>query len=252
MSAVSLLLLNSCMVSQQQAQKIEAMQAPVRELTAHEKFILKGTYPVTMDIFRDEALMKQTTRSNARIYICLDQQRGRLYVNDQVAADWPVSTGVVGRETPTGSYRISQKEKHYASNRYGKMYNAEGRCINRDADAFTQPVPEGGKFVGSPMPNWMRLTSCGVGMHTGKVRAGMRLSHGCIRTPDSMAEQLFELAPRGTRVVVTQATEEQYPKGDLLESKLYEKHVRTACQDATRATQYAKASVRQAILNGNN
>lgn len=248
--AASLLLLNSCMFSQQQ-QKVVDMQAPVRELTEHEKFILKGTYPLTMDIYRNEELMKQTTRRNARIYICLDQQRGRLYVNDQVAADWPVSTGVQGRETPTGSYRITQKEKEYASNRYGKMYNAEGRCINRDADAFNDPIPEGGKFVGSPMPNWMRLTSCGVGMHTGKVRAGTRLSHGCIRTPHFMAEQLFELVPSGTRVIITQPTEDAYPKGDLLESKLYEKLVRTACQDAHRETLYAKAAVQRALLKGN-
>lgn len=248
--ATTLLLLSACSFQQQQMQSVEAMDAPVRELTEHEKFILKGTYPITMDIYRDEALMKQTTRRNARIYICLDQQRGRLYVNNQVAADWPVSTGVAGRETPTGSYRISQKEKEYASNRYGKMYNAEGKCIDSDADAFQDVIPEGGKFVGSPMPNWMRLTSCGVGMHTGKVRAGTRLSHGCIRTPHLMAVELFEIAPRGMRVIVTQETEDEYPKGDLLESKLYEKLVRTACQDAKRETHYAKSAVRRALLHG--
>lgn len=204
------------------------------ELTRYEKFITNGYYPEVMDIYTDDALLAQAD-SSCPIFICLSQQRGRLYVGNQVAADWPVSTGIQGRETPTGRFRVTQKKEQYASNRYGKMYNAEGRCIDSDADAFKDPVPEGGKFVGAPMPNWQRLTSDGVGMHTGKVRAGQRLSHGCIRTPHSMAVKLFAITKVGTRVTVCDKPEETFPTGDLLHSKLYENKIARAKNKSANA-----------------
>lgn len=204
------------------------------ELTQYEKFITNGYYPEVMDIYTDDALLAQAD-SSCPIVICLSQQRGRLYVGNQVAADWPVSTGIQGRETPTGRFRVTQKKEQYASNRYGKMYNAEGRCIDSDADAFKDPVPEGGKFVGAPMPNWQRLTSDGVGMHTGKVRAGQRLSHGCIRTPHSMAVKLFAITKVGTRVTVCDKPEETFPTGDLLHSKLYENKIARAKNKSANA-----------------
>jgi len=204
------------------------------ELTRYEKFITNGYYPEVMDIYTDDALMAQAD-SSCPIVICLSQQRGRLYVGNQVAADWPVSTGIQGRETPTGKFRVTQKKEQYASNRYGKMYNAEGKCIDSDADAFKDPVPEGGKFVGSPMPNWQRLTSDGVGMHTGKVRAGQRLSHGCIRTPHSMAVKLFAITKVGTRVTVCDKPEETFPTGDILHRKLYENKIARARNTSANA-----------------
>ncbi len=191
--------------------------APTYAPGSYEEFISKSKkYPANMEVYLNDELLKAANGKNSKVSICLDQQRGRLYVMDTVAADWPVSTGVVGRETPTGSFRIRLKKKEHASNRYGKMYDAEGKCINRDADAFKDPVPEGGRFEGSPMPNWMRLTSDGVGMHTGKVRAGKRLSHGCIRTPHMMATKLFDITEVGTRVNVTQGLEPTYTAQPVL------------------------------------
>lgn len=188
--------------------------APEPEPTAFEKFILNTTaYPTTMAYYVDEELVQQVTPKSP-IYICLEQQRGRLYVNGEVAMDWPVSTGVSGHETPKGKFRIVEKEKDHSSNRYGHIYNAEGKCVSSNADVFVEEVPEGGKFVGSPMPNWMRLTGDGVGMHTGKVQAGKRLSHGCIRTPNVIAVRLFELTKVGQPVTIADAPEAPYPGAD--------------------------------------
>lgn len=217
--------------------QIHSPEAPV-ELTKYEQFITNGYYPEVMDIYLDEALLAQANPS-CPIYICLSQQRGRLYVGNQVAADWPVSTGIPGRDTPTGKFRISQKKEQYASNRYGKMYDANGKCIDGDADAFKDTVPPGGKFVGSPMPNWQRLTGDGVGMHTGKVRAGQKLSHGCIRTPHSMAVRLFGITAVGTRVTVSEQPEELYPSGEMLRRKLYENKIARAKNKSANAVYQA-------------
>ncbi len=213
---------------------------------SYAEFVYKHSeYPKIMDIFMDTALMDQANSKNARVAISLDQQRGRLYVKqetpegfvqERVAADWPVSTGVDTHVTPTGNFRIRLKKKDHSSNRYGKMYDANGKCINRDADAFKDPIPEGGKFVGAGMPNWMRLTSDGVGMHTGKVRAGERLSHGCIRTPGYIADKLFDITDIGTRVSITQGLEPSYPAHEALAEK-----ERKAAEEAALAAATAAA-----------
>lgn len=186
------------------------------EMSPYEKFVSqRPKYPTVMEIYLDDALIEKAT-PKSHINICLSQQRGRLYVDGQVAADWPVSTGADTHPTPTGPYRVRFKEKEHASNRYGKMYDAEGKCIDRNADAFTQEIPEGGRFEGSPMPNWMRLTSDGVGMHTGKVVAGKRLSHGCIRLPHMISTMLFDIVEYGTRVIISEEIEPGYPVASIM------------------------------------
>lgn len=168
-------------------------------------------YPNTMVIYRNKELIKKAT-PDCPIYICLSQQRGRLYVDGKVAADWPVSTGTNAHPTPTGSFRVLEKKKNYTSRTWGKILDAEGKCINGNADSRTDAIPEGGKFVGSPMPNWHRMTGSGIGMHTGKVRAGRQLSHGCIRTPGRMASELFNITATGrTRIHVSNKVEACYP-----------------------------------------
>ncbi len=238
------LALSSCVIQKQlQAPPPPPPYAPAPG--SYEEFVYtcKG-YPKVMDIFMDDALMGKANGKNSRIAISLDQQRGRLYVREKtpeglvqerVAADWPVSTGVDKRETPTGNFRIRLKKKDHSSNRYGKMYDANGKCINSDADAFKDEIPEGGKFVGAGMPNWMRLTSDGVGMHTGKVRAGRRLSHGCIRTPGLMANKLFNITEVGTRVSITQGLEPTYPAHRALVEK-----EKKAAEEAAKAAAAAE------------
>lgn len=183
----------------------------VPELSPYEKFVAGSKkYPTVMDVYMDKELLARATRKSP-IIISLSQQRGRLYVDNQVAADWPVSTGADTHPTPVGNFRVRLKRKEHASNRYGKIYNADNKCIDRNADVFTNPVPEGCRFEGSSMPNWMRLTSDGVGMHTGKVRAGKRLSHGCIRLPHNVACMLFDIVEYGSRVSIIEDIEPGYP-----------------------------------------
>lgn len=188
------------------AAAVQVLPEPKYAKGTYEYFITHNTYPKTMEIYRNKALLSRAG-SRSPIYICLSQQRGRLYVDGKVAADWPVSTGVGGHETPTGSFTIKEKRKEYSSRSYGKIRGANGKIVKYNADATRDAVPEGGAWIGSPMPNWMRLTWDGVGMHTGKVRAGRRLSHGCIRTPGSMASQLYAITSIGTPVKIVHGVE---------------------------------------------
>lgn len=236
-SAAALLAFNSCTGIDPEATDAAVVQTS----TAYDLFVAKGGYPVTPETYRDEELLRKAN-SSSPIHICLKQQRGRLYVNGQVAADWPVSTGTPGHDTPTGKFHITFKEPNHSSGRYGKIYNAAGACVNGSADSLKDSVPSGGKFVGAPMPYWMRLTSDGVGMHTGRVVAGHRLSHGCIRTPNAMAAKLYSITSVGSPVTVAHEVESIYPARAALENK----HALLKAKEAAEAQAIAEAKAAMA------
>lgn len=172
---------------------------------SHAHYVARKDYLETSTVYLDKSLTRLKGAKKQKVIICLQEQRGRYYVNDQIAMDFPVSTGIRSYPTKPGSYKITGKKEHHVSNLYGKMYDAEGKCINTDAKS-SDPVPEGGEFVGAAMPYWMRLTGDGLGMHVGKVRR-RPLSHGCIRLDRNSAEVLFKNLPVGTPVVVQQSPE---------------------------------------------
>lgn len=191
----------------------EARPEPPQGYTVntYPNFITSHGYPRCMTIFHDAPLMEQATLENSHIVISLFHQRGRLYVNGQVAADWPVSTGVEGRATALGEYKVLEKKKDHASGRFGQITDAAGNVLVADADSRKHTTGNGNRWVGSPMPNWMRLTDYGMGMHTGIVKPGTRLSHGCIRMPDYIASRLFDIVQIGHRVTVIDELEPEFP-----------------------------------------
>ena len=130
--------------------------------------------------YRNQALLSQATSENVSLEISLSEQRGILLVRTAIAMDFPVATGRKSHPTPAGDFTIRAKEKNYASNLYGKIYDAQNVLVVGDADVRSDMVPEGGRFEGATMPYWMRLTDSGVGMHVGYV-PGRPASHGCIR-----------------------------------------------------------------------
>lgn len=178
---------------------------------SYEYFVAQPAYPKTMDSYCDDALLAQLTAANSKIIVCLPQQRCRVYVNGKVAFDWPVSTGTDGHETPTGVFRVLQKEPDHKSNRYGKFVS-NGKTVNGNADLNQGNQPEGAEFVAASMPYWNRLTWDGVGIHSGKVIPGKRLSHGCIRTPNHVAKKFYDHSVMNMPAYITRAVED-YNRG---------------------------------------
>jgi len=111
------------------------------------------------------------------IVVSIADQRAYVYRGAAMVAATSVSTGKDGKETPTGTYTILQKNKDHRSN----LYN----------DA--------------PMPFMQRLTWDGIAIHAGK-NPGFPASHGCIRVPTAFAKKLFEVTGVGTTVTVTEAS----------------------------------------------
>jgi lipoprotein-anchoring transpeptidase ErfK/SrfK len=142
--------------------------------------------------YRQTDLLARATATNTTVEISLTDQRGLLLVHGSVALDFPVATGKASHPTPPGSYRILEKKKEHASNLYGRILSATGETTDSDADARTDAVPEGGSFVGAPMPYWM---------HVGHV-PGRPASHGCIRLKRDAAVELFGILEVGSPVTV--------------------------------------------------
>lgn len=114
-----------------------------------------------------------------------------------------VATGIEGRGTPSGTYRITEKIVDKHSNRYGWIENEFGEVVDNDASPG-DPMGPTDVYKPAPMPYWMRLTDYGIGMHVGKIpQPGAPASHGCIRMPEEFVPTLFGKVKVGTPVTIT-------------------------------------------------
>ena len=199
--AAAMLLLANC--ANQKTVKLDASGKPVNPYPpgTYEHFKAEPSYPKTHSVWKNEELLSRTDDSNSHIRIDLPTQRGFLMNGEEVVIDYPICSGVKSRPTPTGTFYILEKIVDKSSNRYGKIHDAEGNVINSDADAFSDPIPEGGKFVGAPMRYWMRLTHDGVGHHVGPVRR-YPASHACVRGPSATIPIVYSKVKPGTMVVI--------------------------------------------------
>lgn len=139
----------------------------------------------------------------AAIEIVLDHQKAYISIGGQDAGWTYLATGKAGYSTPTGKFKIIEKKVDKHSNLWGVIEDANGNIVDGDARNGREKVPRGGRFVGAPMPYWMRLTNSGIGMHVGPIpNPGMPASHGCIRLPRDLAIKLFDVVELGTPVLV--------------------------------------------------
>lgn len=139
------------------------------------------------------------------VNIDLSEQKAFLFKNGENVGWTYVATGRSGFSTPTGTFRIMEKIADKHSNRYGRIVDRSGNVVNGNATAGVSRIPPGCRFVGAPMPYWMRITGYGVGLHAGPIpRPGYTASHGCIRLPRDMAETIYDHANVGTRVTIMQ------------------------------------------------
>ena len=102
--------------------------------------------------------------------IDLTAQRVMVYRDGALVAASAISTGSLGRETPTGVFSILEKKVMHRSTTYDD----------------------------APMPYMQRLTSKGIAMHAGDL-PGYPASHGCIRLPNEFAKLLYGVTELGTR-----------------------------------------------------
>jgi len=135
-----------------------------------------------------------------RIKISLGEQKAFFYKGDQLVGVSLIATGREGFNTPSGSFRVQQKDRDHVSSRYGDYVDRDGTTVQKDIDRQLDPMPAGCRYDGAKMPFFLRVNG-GVGMHEGFL-PGYPASHGCIRMPGFMAEAFFRNVSVGTPVTI--------------------------------------------------
>ena len=135
-----------------------------------------------------------------RIRISRRDQKAYFYKGEQLVGVSVISTGREGFDTPSGSFKIQQKDRDHVSSKYGDYVDSEGNIVVKDVDRTKDKMPPGARYDGAKMPFFMRVNG-GVGMHEGFL-PGYPASHGCIRMPGFMAETYFNNIDVGTPVTI--------------------------------------------------
>jgi hypothetical protein len=147
------------------------------------------------------------------LIVSLPDQRVYVYRDGVRIAASTCSTGKLGHRTPTGVFKILQKDKNHHSSTYNN----------------------------APMPYMNRLTWSGVALHAGQL-PGYPASHGCVRLPKAFAERLFGVTKLGMTVVIaddaSQPEEVTHPGMVLGEYAAREFH---AVDTAVMASEYGQA-----------
>jgi lipoprotein-anchoring transpeptidase ErfK/SrfK len=134
------------------------------------------------------------------IEIDLTNQEAYLTDHGHVILRSPICSGRPGHETPTGRFRVTDKDVNHASSFYGFFGNPTTKqIVVPDADVDMK-VPPGLEFVQAPMRYYVQFQPA-IGLHAGFL-PGHPDSHGCIRMPEEQAVEFFQAANVGTPVHV--------------------------------------------------
>ena len=136
---------------------------------------------------------------NRRIVVKLGEQKAYLYHRNEIVAVAPVSSGREGKNTPTGSFTVVEKDADHRSSLYGDFVQ-NGRILKKNIDVRKGNRPPGSEFRGVPMPYFLRFTGA-YGLHAGNV-PGYPASSGCVRLPERHAKRFYNVVRVGTPVIV--------------------------------------------------
>ena len=140
------------------------------------------------------------TPGTASIFVSLGEQRAYFYKGQKLVGEANISSGKKNFRTPSGDFKVIQKDRNHVSNLYGDFVDEAGEVVKSNVDTSKDPVPEGAVFRGAKMPYFLRFHG-GYGMHAGRV-PNYPASHGCVRLPRFMAEHFFSNAGAGTPVTI--------------------------------------------------
>jgi len=118
-----------------------------------------------------------TASAGKRIVVDLTTQRAMALENGRVVFSGNISTGTPGRATPTGHFRVLEKDINHVSSSW--------------------PKPNGG----AKMHYMLRVTRYGIAMHLAYVPS-YPASHGCIRLENGFAQKMYYWARVGTPIRV--------------------------------------------------
>jgi lipoprotein-anchoring transpeptidase ErfK/SrfK len=172
----------------------QAKIAPVPMKKAKE-LVKKQPPPIV-----NKDLAEAINPENSRVVVSIGKQRAYLLMGDEVYIDTPISSGKRAGMTPTGSFRITDKDKDHRSSVYGDFVDRGGRVVRAGVSTKVDSAPSGTRYVGASM-KWFCRFNGAIGMHVG-ILPGYPASHGCVRLPANIAPLIYEKVKIGTPVDV--------------------------------------------------
>src|SRR3984893_4236057 len=153
----------------------------------------------------------EATFAQYAVELDLTFQKAYLLYNGRAVMESPICSGRPGHATPTGSFRITDKDVSHVSSIYGRIVDRSGRTVVADADV-DMPTPAGTRFLNAPMHYFMQFAP-GIGLHAGYL-PGYPASHGCVRMPEENAIAFFKVVSVATPVILFGTT----PRGRLYQA----------------------------------
>lgn len=191
---------------------IKGKHQVVGKPTSFKAFKQQTNLRKSFKVYKNAALLRQSTRRNTKLTIDVSTQRITLFVKGKVALSSPCTTGAKhkfepntkiyrDKHTPLGNFRISEKIRDKRSTIFGNYFRNGRRIYHGDRRKFRGNI-RGARYVGASLMYWMRLTSGGIGLHASKYVKRYPGTNGCIRLPKHVAKTIFSKVSVGTRVRV--------------------------------------------------
>lgn len=131
------------------------------------------------------------------VKVSLSKQRAYVMEGGEMLLAMPVSIGTAANPTPTGTFRIFNKEAKRRAKAHG--YAKSGSRIRQ---TYLSEKPAGWAFRGTPIPYWCEFKP-GYGFHTGWIKHSPCTNDGCIRMHENLAPKFFRLVSVGTPVDIS-------------------------------------------------
>ena len=142
------------------------------------------------------------------VKVSLSKQRVYVMEGNEMLLAMPVSVGAPSSPTPTGNFRISDKQQYYRANTHG--YASQGNQIEQ---TYLSKKKAGWSFKGTPMPYWCEFEPA-YGFHTGWVKH-TPCTHGCIRMHENLSPKFYRLVSQGTPVSIAYSQPEDAKWADM-------------------------------------
>ncbi len=156
----------------------------------------------------DVPTKKPSNPSAVRVSVSLSKQRVYVMEGSQMLMAMPVSVGTSSTPTPSGTFKIFNKEAKHRANTHGYAYS--GSDVKQ---TLLSKKPAGWSFKGTPMPYWCEFKPA-YGFHTGWVKH-TPCTHGCIRMHENLAPKFFSLVSVGTPVNIAYSQPEDTKIGNI-------------------------------------
>jgi len=140
--------------------------------------------------------------ANVRVKVSLSNQMTYVMEGDKPLLVMPVSVGKASSPTPTGSYRITNREHYHRANTHGYAYSG-----SQSKQTYLNKKPAGWSFKGTPMPYWSGFIGEVYGFHTGWMK-NAPCTQGCIRMHENVAPKFWRLTRIGTPVNIAHSQPE--------------------------------------------